>query len=227
MSSGEDSVIICWDMSVHRTEVNLPRVDSRIMFPADEVISSSDKCSFIKYSSQWSHYLFISVLQMTYLVILRVFLMVILIFRHHNGLNQIRVNNVVDRFSGMFVQWWIRSNLAYVSIIVAVVVELCATNAARIVPLFLFLVLSYRSGFVIRATCIWKKRSKYEMTFVDSNKTCYAFYNLSPYFSLTSLASFHDAKHSVVFMDLDEPKKKLLTVGQDRIIKIWDASVLL
>lgn len=46
-------------------------------------------------------------------------------------------------------------------------------------------------------------------------------------FSLTSLASFHDAKHSIVHMDLDEPKKKLLTVGQDRIIKIWDISVLL
>ncbi|XKL68203.1 hypothetical protein PGB90_003694 [Kerria lacca] len=44
---------------------------------------------------------------------------------------------------------------------------------------------------------------------------------------LTSLASFHDAKHSIVHMDLDEPKKKLLTVGQDRIIKIWDISVLL
>lgn len=45
--------------------------------------------------------------------------------------------------------------------------------------------------------------------------------------SLTSLATFHDAKHSIVFMDLDETKRKLLTVGQDRLIKIWDASVLL
>lgn len=39
-----------------------------------------------------------------------------------------------------------------------------------------------------------------------------------------SLATFHDAKHSIVAMDLDEPRKRLLTVGQDRIIKIWDLS---
>lgn len=39
-----------------------------------------------------------------------------------------------------------------------------------------------------------------------------------------SLASFLDAKHSIVSMDLDEDRKRLLTVGQDRIIKIWDLS---
>lgn len=39
-----------------------------------------------------------------------------------------------------------------------------------------------------------------------------------------SLASFNDAKHSIVYMDLDEDRKRLLTVGQDRLIKIWDLS---
>lgn len=39
-----------------------------------------------------------------------------------------------------------------------------------------------------------------------------------------SLATFHDVKHSIVTMDLDEERKKLLTVGQDRVIKIWDLS---
>lgn len=39
-----------------------------------------------------------------------------------------------------------------------------------------------------------------------------------------SLALFHDAKHSVVSIDLDEKRKQLLTVGQDRVIKIWDLS---
>ncbi|XP_046735257.1 WD repeat and FYVE domain-containing protein 2 isoform X1 [Diprion similis] len=43
----------------------------------------------------------------------------------------------------------------------------------------------------------------------------------------TSLASFHDAKHSVVGMDLDAPRRRLLTIGQDRVIKIWDVSALL
>lgn len=41
------------------------------------------------------------------------------------------------------------------------------------------------------------------------------------------MATFHDAKHSVVYMDLDEPRKRLLTVGQDRLIKVWDVSALL
>ncbi|XP_063242187.1 WD repeat and FYVE domain-containing protein 2 [Bacillus rossius redtenbacheri] len=42
----------------------------------------------------------------------------------------------------------------------------------------------------------------------------------------TPMAIFHDAKHSIVYMDLDEPRKRLLTVGQDRLIKIWDISAL-
>uniref|UniRef100_A0A1B6CDK1 FYVE-type domain-containing protein n=1 Tax=Clastoptera arizonana TaxID=38151 RepID=A0A1B6CDK1_9HEMI len=43
----------------------------------------------------------------------------------------------------------------------------------------------------------------------------------------TSLAIFHDSKHCIVYMDLDEPRKRLLTVGQDRLIKVWDISALL
>ncbi|XP_043477140.1 WD repeat and FYVE domain-containing protein 2 [Leptopilina heterotoma] len=43
----------------------------------------------------------------------------------------------------------------------------------------------------------------------------------------TSLASFHDAKHSIVGMDLDAGRRRLLTIGQDRIIKIWDITALL
>lgn len=45
-------------------------------------------------------------------------------------------------------------------------------------------------------------------------------------FRRPSLASFHDVKHSVVGMDLDESRKRLLTVGQDRVIKIWDLTLL-
>lgn len=46
-------------------------------------------------------------------------------------------------------------------------------------------------------------------------------------FSLTSLASFHDAKHSINYMNLDEQQKRLLTVGHDRVIKLWDVSQLI
>nr|CAD7261471.1 unnamed protein product [Timema shepardi] len=45
--------------------------------------------------------------------------------------------------------------------------------------------------------------------------------------SHTPMAVFHDAKHSVVFMSLDEARHRLLTVGQDRLIKgISDTSQL-
>ncbi|KAI5743004.1 hypothetical protein M8J77_013530 [Diaphorina citri] len=43
----------------------------------------------------------------------------------------------------------------------------------------------------------------------------------------TPLASFHDSKHSIVYTHLDETRKLLLTVGQDRLIKIWDVSSLI
>ncbi|KAG8242110.1 WD repeat and FYVE domain-containing protein 2 [Homalodisca vitripennis] len=43
----------------------------------------------------------------------------------------------------------------------------------------------------------------------------------------TPLATFHDTKHCIISMDLDEQKKRLLTVGQDRLIKLWDISALL
>ncbi|XP_041353829.1 WD repeat and FYVE domain-containing protein 2-like [Gigantopelta aegis] len=38
------------------------------------------------------------------------------------------------------------------------------------------------------------------------------------------LATFHDTKHSIMYMHLDETRKQLLTVGKDRIMKLWDLS---
>ncbi|UYV79634.1 WDFY2 [Cordylochernes scorpioides] len=35
-----------------------------------------------------------------------------------------------------------------------------------------------------------------------------------------SLATFHDARHPVVYMDLDETQQHLITVGTDRVIKV-------
>ncbi|XP_071539125.1 WD repeat and FYVE domain-containing protein 2 [Panulirus ornatus] len=43
----------------------------------------------------------------------------------------------------------------------------------------------------------------------------------------SSLAKFHEAKHNIVSMDLDEEAGLLLTVGQDRLMKIWDVSSML
>ena len=41
-----------------------------------------------------------------------------------------------------------------------------------------------------------------------------------------SLATFHNVRHAVSAMHLDENKKLLLTVGKDRLIKVSDISLL-
>ncbi len=38
--------------------------------------------------------------------------------------------------------------------------------------------------------------------------------------SRAPMATFHDAKHAVVYMSLDPTKKHLVTVGKDRVIKV-------
>ncbi|XP_013069736.2 WD repeat and FYVE domain-containing protein 2-like isoform X1 [Biomphalaria glabrata] len=40
-------------------------------------------------------------------------------------------------------------------------------------------------------------------------------------------ATFHDMKHSIVHMHLDETRKILLTTGKDRVMKLWDMSLVL
>lgn len=64
---------------------------------------------------------------------------------------------------------------------------------------------------------------------MEQTKSIYILFILCIYLlcSQTSLASFHDAKHNVVGMDLDASRRRLLTIGQDRLIKIWDISALL
>ena len=41
-----------------------------------------------------------------------------------------------------------------------------------------------------------------------------------------SLATFHNVRHAVTAMHLDENKKLLLTVGKDRLIKVSGMSLL-
>ncbi|XP_037711159.1 WD repeat and FYVE domain-containing protein 2 [Drosophila subpulchrella] len=62
------------------------------------------------------------------------------------------------------------------------------------------------------------------MGFEFDVRTCDPCYKQLQTVERPSLASFNDAKHSIVYMDLDEDRKRLLTVGQDRLIKIWDLS---
>lgn len=47
------------------------------------------------------------------------------------------------------------------------------------------------------------------------------------YRSRVSLAVCQEAKHSIIWMHLDEERGRLLTLGHDRVMKIWDLSPLL
>lgn len=42
-----------------------------------------------------------------------------------------------------------------------------------------------------------------------------------------SHARFHDLKHTIKMMDLDEENKLLVTVGQDRLVKLWSVKDIL
>lgn len=42
-----------------------------------------------------------------------------------------------------------------------------------------------------------------------------------------SLASFHDMKHAVSSLYVDEATGRVCTAGKDRVLKVWDAGVLL
>ncbi|XP_066253897.1 WD repeat and FYVE domain-containing protein 2 [Euwallacea similis] len=65
------------------------------------------------------------------------------------------------------------------------------------------------------------------MGFEFAVRVCEPCHNILKDKERPSMATFHDAKHSVLAMDVDETAKKLITVGQDRVIKIWDISALL
>jgi hypothetical protein len=47
------------------------------------------------------------------------------------------------------------------------------------------------------------------------------------FFSLTPLAVTNDVRQGVVEMVLDEQKQRLITVGHDRVIMIWDVRNML
>ncbi|XP_077299813.1 WD repeat and FYVE domain containing 2 [Arctopsyche grandis] len=65
------------------------------------------------------------------------------------------------------------------------------------------------------------------MGFEFPQRICNGCYNTLKDEPRESLATFHDVKHSVVHMFLDESTGRLCTTGHDRVIKLWEVSPLL
>ena len=40
------------------------------------------------------------------------------------------------------------------------------------------------------------------------------------YYSRAPMATFHEAKHAVIFMNIDDVKGQMVTSGVDRVIKV-------
>lgn len=63
--------------------------------------------------------------------------------------------------------------------------------------------------------------------YVYINFEIYIVSNNVLFYRRPSMATFHDAKHAIVSMTIDQTTKRLLSVGQDRVIKVWDITPLL
>ncbi|KAI8428229.1 hypothetical protein MSG28_002452 [Choristoneura fumiferana] len=65
------------------------------------------------------------------------------------------------------------------------------------------------------------------MGFEFPQRVCAACYDTLRHEPRESLASFHDMKHAVASLYIDEATGRMVTAGKDRVIKVWDVSALL
>ena len=55
---------------------------------------------------------------------------------------------------------------------------------------------------------------------IRSNMVCSLYHCYCSCFRRAPLATFHDVKHTVSYIFLEETKKRLLTVGKDKVVKV-------
>jgi len=70
-------------------------------------------------------------------------------------------------------------------------------------------------------SCIPVMGYEYDVRVCDQCKTTITDDDRAP------MAVFHDSKHTITHVDLDVTRKLLLTVGKDRVIKLWDIRSLM
>lgn len=82
-------------------------------------------------------------------------------------------------------------------------------------------------GAAVCATCSPHRLPLPVMGFEFPQRVCTACYDTLRHEPRESLASFHDMKHAVVSLYMDEATGRMCTAGKDRVIKVWDVGMLL
>ncbi|XP_060073051.1 WD repeat and FYVE domain-containing protein 2-like [Ylistrum balloti] len=84
-----------------------------------------------------------------------------------------------------------------------------------------------KCGKAICAKCSSKKSTYPPMGFEYEVRVCDHCHESITDEERAPLATFHESKHCIVYMHLEEHRKRLLTVGKDKVVKIWDVSSVL
>ena len=147
------------------------------------------------------------------------------LYRLQNGRNRVLASDVVARFSGTCGACSISGSWACVSTIVACAEGLCAMTVRLAVPSCQSSDSNTTSASAPNARRVSPKTSNIGL-FGSLNE----FYLIGTNFSFhsrTSRAVCQEAKHSIVWLHLDEERGRLLSLGHDRVMKIWDLNPLL
>uniref|UniRef100_A0A673YW80 WD repeat and FYVE domain containing 1 n=1 Tax=Salmo trutta TaxID=8032 RepID=A0A673YW80_SALTR len=79
-----------------------------------------------------------------------------------------------------------------------------------------------KCGKAVCGKCSSKRTTYPVMGFEFQVRVCDTCYDTIKDEDRTALATFHEGKHNIAFMDMDPSRGLMVTCGSDRVIKIWD-----
>uniref|UniRef100_A0A8C8MMA5 FYVE-type domain-containing protein n=1 Tax=Oncorhynchus tshawytscha TaxID=74940 RepID=A0A8C8MMA5_ONCTS len=79
-----------------------------------------------------------------------------------------------------------------------------------------------KCGKAVCGKCSSKRTTYPVMGFEFQVRVCDTCYDTVKDEDRTALATFHEGKHNIAFMDMDPSRGLMVTCGSDRVIKIWD-----
>ncbi|XP_038829447.1 WD repeat and FYVE domain-containing protein 1-like [Salvelinus namaycush] len=79
-----------------------------------------------------------------------------------------------------------------------------------------------KCGKAVCGKCSSKSTTYPVMGFEFQVRVCDTCYDTVKDEDRTALATFHEGKHNIAFMDMDPSRGLMVTCGSDRVVKIWD-----